>query len=405
MLNKCTKAFGFVFGLATVFAVSLLVAQSAWAVASCELNGQPINTNNGKQTAGKSGMIRCVNDDTGQTEREYELREGKSFGLSRYFRQGKLYLEFTSTIEGPREGLEREWAANGQLVLELSNVSGRARGMRRAWYDNGQPRRVEFVADTERDGAAVEYTPRQQLGKVRCGPKPLLAPYVDDATLCGFGGRDNTHSTYRNDGSLRGTQTLLAGVVQKATLFDDNGKPQHEEERQGNNRLERYYASNGSKQREKLWSEAQKQSLLTRDAEYHSSGALVSERLYTLVTVAGRQGTLLESESRFYLNGQPRSKHSFSFDSTGGRDQEVRDSQYFSDKGTLIARGHFVLEGRYRERPVGVHQTFFENGKSDQETTYNDKGKPQRQRVWDKSGNLLSDDTLFEDGSRKAYAQ
>ena len=237
-----------------LLAACLIAAPSAWAISSCELNGKPVNTNDGSQTAGKSGMIRCKNLDTGQIEREYQLQDGKSFGLSRYFRDGKLVKEFTNIDTGPHVGLEREWAANGQLVLEFTNVDGHVRGLRRAWYDNGQPKEVEFVTDPERDGASVEYTPRQQLGKLRCGPKPLLTPHVDDAALCGFGGRANTLSTYRSDGTISSTQTPLAGVVQKATRFYNDGKPQDDEERQGGNRLERYYDFDGTKRREKLWS-------------------------------------------------------------------------------------------------------------------------------------------------------
>jgi antitoxin component YwqK of YwqJK toxin-antitoxin module len=388
-----------------ILSASLLAAPSAWAVASCELNGKPVNTNDGSQTAGKSGMIRCKNLDTGQTEREYELQDGQSFGLSRYFRDGKLSKEFTSTVNGPHVGLEREWAANGQLVLEFTNVDGNARGLRRTWYDNGQPKAVEFLANPEREGASVEFTPRQQVSALRCGPKPLLAPHADDAVLCGFGDRANTLSTYRSDGTLRSTQTLLNGVVQKATHYYSNGKPEDDEERQGTNRLEHYYDRDGGKRREKLWSEVQRPALLLRDAEYHASGPLTVERLYTLVTVDGRQRSQLESENRYYLNGQPRSKDRFSSDNAARRETMLHDSQEFSDKGTLVAQGRYVQEGRYRERPIGVHQRYFDNGKLAQENTYNDKGSIERQRVWDEAGQLVSDDMLFEDGSRKAYAR
>src|SRR3954470_21338975 len=86
----------------------------AHAVQDCEFKGKHINTSDGSQTAGKTGMVLCRDRDTGKTEREYELRDGQSIGLSRYFRDGKLVKEFTITANGPHEGLEREWAVNGQ---------------------------------------------------------------------------------------------------------------------------------------------------------------------------------------------------------------------------------------------------------------------------------------------------
>lgn len=382
---------------------AILLAQGgiALAVQDCEFNGKPVNPNNGNETKGLNGLLRCKDRDTGQMEREYELRNGDSVGLSRYFRKGQLYKEFTITANGPHEGLEREWAANGQLVLEFTNVNGNTRGLRRAWYDDGTPKRVDWVAENEREGASVQYTPTKQLAALRCGPKPLLAPHVDDAALCGFAGKPSTVSTYSTEGKVRSTQTLLAGLVQKATNFFSDGTPQDEEERQGTNRLERFYGNDGSKRREKLWTEAEKPAQLLRESEYHASGTLVRERLYALADVGGRKRSRLASEARFYLNGQPQSKDNYTLEGN----VEMRDSQRFSDKGTLRAQGRYALDGRYGERPVGVHKAFFDNGKLEQEEQYDDKGNVKRQRVWDEAGKLLSDDELFEDGSRKAYTR
>ncbi|MDZ7919701.1 hypothetical protein [Rhodoferax sp.] len=382
-------------------AALLAGATAALAVQDCEFNGKSINTNNGAETAGKSGMVRCKDRDSGLMEREYELRNGDSVGLSRYFRNGKLAKEFTITANGPHEGLEREWAANGQLVLEFTNVKGNARGLRRSWYEDGSPKAVEWVADTEREGASVQFTSGKQLASLRCGPKPLLAPHVNDAALCGFGGSASTVSTYSSSGKLRGTQTLLAGVVQKQAVLMDNGKPQEEMERQGSNLFERFYAEDGSKRREKLWTEAEKPAALLRDSEYHASGTLVRERLYALVEAGGRKRSRLASEATYYLNGQPKSKDIY----TQEGNAELRDSQRFSDKGTLRAQGRYALDGRYGERTVGVHQFFFDNGKPELEEHYDNKGTLKRQREWDVSGKLLSDDELFEDGSRKAFAR
>lgn len=383
-------------------AVALLCGSTlALAVQDCEFNGKSINTNNGNETKGLNGMVRCKDRDSGEMEREYELRNGDSVGLSRYYRKGQLYKEFTITANGPHEGLEREWAPNGKLVLEFTNVNGNARGLRRAWYDDGTLMRVDWVAENEREGASVQFTPSKQLAALRCGPKPLLAPHVDDAALCGFGGKPSTVSTYSTEGVVRSTQTLLAGVVQKATSFYSNGKPQDEEERQGTNRIERFFADDGSKRREKLWTEAEKPAQLLRESEYHASGTLVRERLYTLVDTGGRKRSRLASEARFYLNGQPQEKDVHTWEGT----TEMRDSQRFSDKGTLRAQGRYALDGRYGERAVGVHKYFFDSGKLEQEDQYDDKGHVKRQRIWDEAGKQLSDDELFEDGSRKAYSR
>ena len=75
------------------------------------------------------------------------------------------------------------------------------------------------------------------------------------------------------------------------------------------------------------------------------------------------------------------------------------------DQGKLKAQGRYVLEGRYGERPVGVHKSFFASGTTEREETFDAKGNMSRQKVWDESGKLVSDDEVFEDGSRKAYSK
>lgn len=379
----------------------ICITPAAFAVQDCELNGQSINTSNGAETAGKTGMVRCKDRDTGRMEREYELRNGSSFGLMRYYRDGKLNKEFTTTPNGPRVGLEREWAANGQLIEELTNVNGSARGLRRSWYDNGSPKRVEFVADNEREGAAAHFTPKQELSELRCGPKPLLAPHVDDAALCGFGGKASTVSFFSSEGKLRSTQTLLAGVVQKSSRFHENGKPSEDLERNGTQVKESFYAEDGTKRREKVWDDSNRPALQLRDAEFHTSGTLVRERQYTVAESNGRRRSRLIQDARYFLNGQPQSKEKFTLDGT----IEVRELQRYFDSGKLRFQGSFVAEGRYNERAIGVHLSYFENGKTESENSYDDKGNIKRQRVWDANGVLRSDDELFEDGSRKAVGK
>jgi antitoxin component YwqK of YwqJK toxin-antitoxin module len=377
-----------------------LAGSAAFAVQDCEFNGKPIDTNNGAATAGKTGMVRCKDRDSGQMEREYELRNGDSVGLSRYFRNGKLAKEFTITANGPHVGLEREWAPNGQLVLEFTNVNGNARGLRRQWFEDGKPRKIEWVADTDREGAAVEYHANGKLASLRCGPKPLLAPHMDDARLCGFGA-PSTVNTYSSRGDLRSTSVLVAGVEQKSTSFFANGKPELEEVLQGSQRSEVFYADDGVKRREKLWDVSGRTALLLREVEFHASGTRVVERNYAILETNGRKRSRLASESNFYLNGQHKSKDVFTLDGN----TELRDTQQFNDQGKLSQQGRYVIQDRYNERPVGVHQFWFANGKLEEEDTYDAKGNLARQKVWDESGKLLKDDALFEDGSRKAYAK
>lgn len=385
-----------------VVAVLLLVgAPIAQAQEDCELNGKSINLGYGPDTAGQSGMVRCKDRDTGKLVREHELRNGDGVGLVRYFKNGVLALEFSALASGARDGREREFAANGQLVYEATYVKGQVRGIVRRWYDTGAPKRVEYVGDSESERAWVEYLSTGQWATLRCGNRALLAPHVDDAALCGFKGSPSTVSTYSTNGQLRSTTTWLVGQVQRATLFYNNGKPQEEEERKGALRTERFYAEDGQKRREKVWDEGQTPVVLQRESEYAASGTLVRERLYAVADMGGRKRNVLQADARFYLNGQPQSKAQY------GRDgaTEFYDMQRFSDSGKLKQQGRYVMAGGFAERPVGVHLSYNEAGRVEQELSYDQRGNVSRERRWDGAGNLLVDEQLFEDGSRKAYAQ
>ena len=386
-------------------ALLIMFFQVAHAVQDCEINGRAINTSNGFETAGKTGLVRCKDRDSGQVEREYEMRNGQSLGLSRYFRGGKLYREFTTGANGAHEDLEREWAANGQLVLEFTNVNGRARGLRRQWFDDGKPRKFEWLGENASDGALVEFRANGQLASLRCGPRPMLEPHANDGKLCGFDSAPSTVKLYSAKGDLRSTVVLAAGIEQKATTFYANGKPEREEELllRGTQSRETQYAEDGGKRREKLWDlSSGRPALLLRDEEFHASGTRVAERHYSVVVDArGRKYSRLASEARFYLNGQPQQKDLYTPDGN----TELRDTQRYTDQGKLSQQGRYLLEGRHGERPVGVHQRYFANGKQAREDYFDAKGKLARQKVWDESGKLLSDDELFEDGSRKAFSK
>jgi antitoxin component YwqK of YwqJK toxin-antitoxin module len=125
----------------------------------------------------------------------------------------------------------------------------------------------------------------------------------------------------------------------------------------------------------------------------------VTERVWAVSQAA--QENQLQSEATFYLNGQPRTKTSYSFEGK----QETREDKTFHDNGQLASQGKYINEGRYNSRAVGTHQAFNTKGKLVAENVYDNKGRITRERAWDEAGKLERDDEVFEDGSRKAYAK
>ena len=80
-------------------AVLAAVAAPAFAVESCDLDGEHVNPNNGNTTAGKTGLMRCRDGDGGRLLREQGLKGGVYMGVVRYFGQdGTLELDASGKV-------------------------------------------------------------------------------------------------------------------------------------------------------------------------------------------------------------------------------------------------------------------------------------------------------------------
>ena len=175
-------------------------------------------------------MVRCKASIWQTWGGEYEFRNGQHLGLRRRFQDGQLGDEFTIRANGQHEGLERSWAKNGQLVWEFTNDErGKTWGLRREWFRDGKLRKIEWVGETDRDGASVRYDPTGKITDLRCGPKPLLAPHVNDSKLCGFDSKypPSTVNLYHSNGQLRSTVRTVFfanGKIEQEHTFDVKGK-------------------------------------------------------------------------------------------------------------------------------------------------------------------------------------
>jgi antitoxin component YwqK of YwqJK toxin-antitoxin module len=277
---------------------------------------------------------------------------------------GQLREEFTRNERGNKQGAAREFSPEGQLLRESTYEDGREVGLVRAFYPDGKPRRLAFHLDG-REQAAIEYTPRGQVAQLRCGPRPLLAPVADDVHLCGFGRVSNVE-LFDASGKVRTRLRYEEGKATRAENLHANGQVANVEEIVGDRRSEKRFDAEGRLLREQVWAE----------------GFLALDR-------------------SFYLNGQPRS--STEWRRNGERvERTVRD---FHDNGQLSGQGLWVTARRGRAVPVGAHESFDEAGRKRAETLHDDQGRPTRERAWDAAGQLVRDDAVFEDGSRRAFSR
>ncbi len=377
-----------------LLAVLLLgVAGLAHAIQDCDLDGQPVNISNGNATAGKSGMIRCRDRDSGQVQREQQLQNGVFMGLVRYYQDGKLFKEHGVNAKGNMEGPAREFAPNGKAVRESVYTDGSEIGPVRAFYPGGVRRRVAFNAEAGREMASAEFTEAGQLNALRCGDKPMLGPSFDDTRACGFSGGASKVELFDSKGIVRQRVSYTGGKRLRSESLYDNGQPEVTSETNGSESVGRRFSSTGVKRYEVYSLVSDRRAVKQRELEYSERGTLVREQRWSA------EGVPTHDDS-FYLNGQPRSKSVYA--SAG--EQRVVDVNEFYDSGQRSRQGRFKSGPRGGSTtPIGTHRSFDAQGRLAAETHFDDKGRVTRERVFNDSGVLQRDDEVFEDGSRKAF--
>jgi antitoxin component YwqK of YwqJK toxin-antitoxin module len=399
------------------FGIAAAFCASAFAVQTCELNGESVNPNNGGTTQGKSGLMRCRESDTGLVVREQELQNGKFMGVMRYFKSGQLEREFSVNERGNREGVSREWnVADGKRVLvrEESYANSKTTGIVRSWYPTGQRRRIGFYGDDESEQASVEFTTDGKLYALRCAPRPVFGSEFDDKAACGHAGSISTVELFNGKGLLASRVSFERGERRKVETLWENGSVRELRETNASGGLERKFAADGTKLRELQWVTiaaagsaavstsvgARPRNVDTLEQEFHESGKLIHERKWA----PGDRGSDLTLESHWYLNGQLKDRSQFS-DSNGKR---VRHDTSFYDNGKPASEGNWLLTDSKLVRndsygtQFGSHKSFDDQGRLRGERIYDDRGRLTRERDIDERGTVVRDDEVFEDGSRKS---
>lgn len=356
----------------------------------CTLNGESVNPDNGSTTRGKTGLMRCVNRETGELLREEELRDGQWIGIQRWFTRGKLTRERSVNARGNTEGLAREWNEQGTLISEGSYVNAAAVGVHRTWHADGQLKSLSFHGDkpAERGGtppayARLEFTRAGQLSSLRCAERPQLER---DAGPCGHNGAATTE-LYGESGRVVERVGYERGKLQRHETFWESGKPRASAELVGGQTRQREYSREGSLASERVVENR----MVVLEKTYGERETLIAEKRYA--------GGRLQSEAQWYLNGQRRRLFT-------QEDATTQLEQRFHDNGKPAFEGRYRSSERgSRTQAIDIHKSYDDKGQLRREVHHDDKGRPKRERVWNDSGQLQSDDELYEDGSRKAVGR
>ncbi|CAN7156525.1 hypothetical protein LJR117_000141 [Acidovorax sp. LjRoot117] len=381
----------------TIFIAASAYGASASAIIRCEMDGKPLNVSNGAELAGKSGLVRCREEDTGHLQREQELRNGKFIGQERMFdREGRLLRERTVNERGNSHGRVAEFWPNGQVRREETADNGRTQGAVRRFDATGRGERVSFHGEGQ-ELFHVEYNSKGQPTRLLC-PRSSVLP--EDRKLCGFNGATDTE-LYAESGARSAQLRYDQGRLLSATEWSSDGVVSAQQLVVDGRRVHKSFYTEGGK------SVLREERVFTPDDRTlrDTRGQLFSARRY------GASGQPIEQRGfadgrevqveRWYLNGSLRERSTVS--GSGKDARQLREM--YRDDGKLARREQLNAD-QWR---VGTQQAFHENGRLATEEQYSTPDARGRTRLtarkqWDESGKLIADDTILEDGSRQRKA-
>ena len=369
-----------------VFALVALAAAlsgpPAQAVPRCELNGESVNPNNGHTTAGKSGVMRCTDDDGMVRLREQTLRDGRFVGPVVVVTADGERREFSVNERGNRHGVARTFDARGTLRQEENLDDGSAVGVQKTFAEAGYLQTLRFVAD-RRTLLSIGYLADGTLSELRCAPVSLVP---QDHEVCGHAGRAAEVTLYREPGKPSGSVSHLQGQLQRQTVLDREGRLVRDETLREGRRVKRVYYASGRPRSETDFIERDPNGPGGREGvarEWHESGQLTQETHWA----EGYE----QRVQQWYLNGQPKLRQQTRRE---GRDQE-RTTESFWDNGRPAA-----VNTERNGRLWGWQKYFSEDGVLLREDEHGERGLLLRRKRYNAQGVLEREERFLEDGSR-----
>lgn len=362
--------------------VALMIGAPAWAVQRCELNGESVNPNNGHTTAGKSGVMRCVDEDGQVRRREQTLIEGRFVGPVVMVLADGERREYSVNERGNRHGLARTFDGKGTLRKEENLDNGSNVGVQKRFTEAGDLQELNF-ADGRRTLLTIGYLADGSLKELRCAPTSVLP---QDREVCGHAGRASEVTLYREPGKPSGTVSYLNGQMQRQSVLDREGRLLRNEELKDGRRIKRVFYASGQPRSETDFIERDPSGPGGREGtarEWAESGQLTQETTWA-------QG-YEQRIQQWYLNGKSKMRQQIRRE---GREHE-RTIESFWDNGKPAA-----INAERNGRLWGWQKYFNEDGVLVREDEHGERGLLQRRKRYNEQGGLEREERFLEDGSR-----
>lgn len=363
--------------------IATLMGAPAWAVQRCELNGESVNPNNGHTTAGKSGVMRCVDEDGQVRRREQTLREGRFVGPVVMVLADGERREYSVNERGNRHGVARTFDGKGTLRKEENLEDGSAVGVQKTFAEAGHLQELHFAAE-RRTVLTIAYLADGTLSELRCAPTSVVP---QDREVCGHTGRGASEVTlYREPGKPSGTVSYLQGKMQRLSVLDRDGRLVRNEELKDGRRIKRVFYASGKPRSETDFIERDPNSAGGREGiarEWAESGQLTQETAWA----DGYEQRI----QQWYLNSKQKLRQQIR---RQGREQE-RSTESFWDNGKPAA-----INAERNGRLWGWQKYFSEEGVLLREDEHGERGLLLRRKRYNEQGVLEREERFLEDGSR-----
>ncbi|MES2840693.1 MAG: hypothetical protein V4794_10470 [Pseudomonadota bacterium] len=362
--------------------VCALCSATAWAIPRCELNGESVSPYNGNTTAGKSGLMRCVDDD-GQVRRlDQTLRDGRIHGPVVMELADGERREYSVNERGNRDGLARTFDGKGRLRKEENLEDGSAVGVQKNFAEAGHLQELHFAAG-RRTVLTIAWLADGRLTELRCAAVTLVP---QDREVCGHAGRASDVTLYREAGQPAGTVSYLKGQLQRLTVLDREGRLVRTEELKEGRRIKRVFYPSGKPRSEADFIERDPNSREGREGvarEWAESGQLTQETTWA--------DGFEQRIHQWYLNGKQKLRQQIRRD---GRNQE-RTTESFWDNGLPAA-----MNNERNGRLQGWQKYFTEAGVLAREDEHGERGVLLRRKHYSVQGVFEREERFLEDGSR-----
>ena len=360
----------------------------------CSINGHSVQvdcfTYDG--CGAQTGEMVCANSD-GTPFGEWEIHQGNHSGYEKQFDYKGGYIEQTVDEKREPQGTSKQFSSSGALLAETDYEHGRKNGKAHAYYPSSHVKSAEWWEQGVRKFSA-SYLDNGKLAGLQCSDHHVMD---EDISLCGFDGKPSLVNITLPQNETR-TVSYLNGVLLNKTFASKGNVITQEEYNQDDSSLKEYFPD-GTLRHEAYRKQGRLDGMET---EYHSSGQIIRKTLW--------ENGEMRKEELYFLNGQMK----LSAERQKQGDRWVIAVKDFDDNGRLHADGTYIEEpydapafglsiSRWRyTRPIGEFHEYDPAGPLISTSYYDENHKLKEKKYWDSSGNLLHDDDIFEDGSRKS---